>query len=189
MERVDQLTPETGGRWIVETRSSVHVWDLEALTYTRLPRTPEAAMAIDATPQPITEVAIWPRVGGASLVLFDEPGDPDQEHWHKSGTILAITRLPESDRADPTRPSAPILPLVNVHDRAECAGRGCVIHHPSAHHMRTWPLNWREDLRAMERVCLHGIGHPDPDDLAWQVSQGRAHAGIHGCDGCCTDSA
>ena len=183
MEPLDELTPETGGRWAVQARSSVHVWDLDAHTCTRLPRTPEAAMANDGMAHPITAVAMWPRVGGASLVLFDEPGDPDLEHWHTSGTILAITRLPEADPADPSAAGA--LPLVNVHDPSECAGRGCVIHHPSQHHIRSWPLNWRQDLRAMERICRHGIGHPDPDDLAWQVSQGRSHAGVHSCDGCC----
>lgn len=180
MDKVDRLTRHSVGRWAVETRSSVHVWDLDAHTYTRLPRTPEAAMGPDATPHPITGVALWPRVGGASLVLFDEPGDRDLEHWHMSGTILAITRLPDTGPAP-----AGVLPLVNVHDRSECAGRACVIHAPSEHQMRTWPLNWREDLRAMERICPHGIGHPDPDDLAWQVSQGRSHAGVHSCDGCC----
>ena len=30
-----------------------------------------------------------------------------------------------------------------------------------------------------ERLCPHGIGHPDPDDT-------RAAKRIHGCDGCCT---
>ena len=41
-------------------------------------------------------------------------------------------------------------------------------------HMRGWPTTGRG-----ERVCPHGVGHPDPD---------RRHAddpGVHGCDGCC----
>lgn len=74
--------------------------------------------------------------------------------------------------------------LVNVHRRDRCAGRFCVVHNPSPHHMAGWPLNWRGDRGLMERTCPHGIGHPDPDDLAYQESIGREQ-GVHGCDGCC----
>ena len=35
--------------------------------------------------------------------------------------------------------------IVNVHLAALCAGRACVMHQPSAHHMRAWPLTWRGD--------------------------------------------
>ena len=76
--------------------------------------------------------------------------------------------------------------LVNVHSPDKCAGRPCVIHAPSAHHMRDWPLNWRGDKGQMERLCpKHNTGHPDPDDLAWHVSEGRGWMGVHGCCGCC----
>lgn len=69
--------------------------------------------------------------------------------------------------------------LHNVHSPEICQGRPCVIHNPSDHHMREWPTHYRFDRRIMERICPHGIGHPDPDD----PFTGR---GIHGCDGCCT---
>lgn len=72
--------------------------------------------------------------------------------------------------------------LHRVHPESVCAGRACVIHRPSEHRMRDWPLNWRADRRIMERICLHGIGHPDPDQLP--MLQGM---GMHGCDGCCVD--
>ena len=66
-----------------------------------------------------------------------------------------------------------------VHDRADCSGY-CPIHWPSDHHMRDWPTNWRSDWGAfMERICPHGIGHPDPDD--------KNADPVHGCDGCCVD--
>jgi hypothetical protein len=78
--------------------------------------------------------------------------------------------------------------LTGVHQPSQCAGRPCVIHAPSAHHMRDWPLVWRPDLRMMERHCPHGIGHPDPDDLARQAQQGRGHLAAHACDGCCVAS-
>lgn len=67
--------------------------------------------------------------------------------------------------------------LVNVHDKHLCAGNNCCIHNPSAHHMIEWPQNYREDRGIMERICEHGVGHPDPDDTTEDT--------IHGCDGCC----
>lgn len=74
--------------------------------------------------------------------------------------------------------------LVEVHPPSACDGKGCVVHHPSDHHMRGWRLNWRDDRGIMERLCPHGVGHPDPDDLAYRLSVGDGD-GVHGCDGCC----
>lgn len=65
-----------------------------------------------------------------------------------------------------------------VHPKTQCAGQHCCIHNPSDHHMKDWPQNWREDRGIMERICPHGIGHPDPDDPTTDK--------VHGCDGCCT---
>lgn len=67
--------------------------------------------------------------------------------------------------------------LRGVHPSGLCAGEHCVIHAPSRHHMETWPLNWRGDRKIMERVCPHGVGHPDPDEVNPDT--------VHGCDGCC----
>ncbi|HYJ33818.1 MAG TPA: hypothetical protein VE326_11415 [Candidatus Binatia bacterium] len=75
--------------------------------------------------------------------------------------------------------------LFNVHTPDLCAGQHCVVHRPSAHHMRGWRLNWRGDRGLMERLCPHGTGHPDPDDLAYHYRVGRGWMGVHGCDGCC----
>lgn len=76
--------------------------------------------------------------------------------------------------------------LTNVHAATACAGRACALHAPSDHPMAGWPLNWRSDRRLMERVCSHGVGHPDPDDVAYRVSRGEpATVAVHGCDGCC----
>lgn len=82
-------------------------------------------------------------------------------------------------------------PLV-VHPLAECIGQICCIHNPSEHAMRAFPQNWCVDRGLMERVCPHGIGHPDPDDLAYKRrSRGPMYSdweGVHGCDGCCVGS-
>ena len=76
-----------------------------------------------------------------------------------------------------------------THTLSECLGEFCVVHRPSPHHMRNWLLNWRSDRRLMERLCPCGVGHPDPDDLAYiQRTHGpiaAEDAAVHGCCGCC----
>jgi len=74
-----------------------------------------------------------------------------------------------------------------AHDEGDCIGEFCCIHNPSDHHMKDWPQFWRADKGVMERLCEHGIGHPDPDDLLISGPvEGRSQwASIHGCDGCC----
>ena len=73
-----------------------------------------------------------------------------------------------------------------THDKARCQNTHapCSIHSPSMHHMITWNMHWRGDRMMMERICTHGIGHPDPDDAAYRVSIGKGDS-VHGCDGCC----
>lgn len=57
--------------------------------------------------------------------------------------------------------------------------------------MSEFPRQWRQagpwDIKPshMERICPHGVGHPDPDSLAYLDAVGVKGAGIHGCDGCC----
>lgn len=71
-----------------------------------------------------------------------------------------------------------------AHIKDNCIGNFCCIHRPSDHHMKDWPQNWRGDIGIMERICPHGIGHPDPNDLSAYMVDGDKY-GIHGCDGCC----
>lgn len=75
---------------------------------------------------------------------------------------------------------------VIIHDVDQCAGEKCPFHNPSGHHMVGWPKNMRLDNRALvERICEHGVGHPDPDSVAFFKRKGMTHMGVHGCDGCC----
>lgn len=78
---------------------------------------------------------------------------------------------------------------LRTHGLADCDGHPCCIHDPSDHPMRDFPLFWRADRGLMERTCPHGIGHPDPDDIAHKRrARGEKFAryeSIHGCDGCC----
>ena len=57
--------------------------------------------------------------------------------------------------------------------------------------MRKWPKTVRA-TGLTERVCEHGVGHPDPDSVAWKEAWARKHQpgsvgawGVHGCDGFC----
>lgn len=80
--------------------------------------------------------------------------------------------------------------LDNVHDESDdCKKYGCSIHNPSDHKMKDWPRNWRNDRGLMERICEHGVGHPDPDHLGYifrtQGSNAMMIESIHGCCGCC----
>lgn len=73
-----------------------------------------------------------------------------------------------------------------VHRGDECKGRNCAVHNPSNHPLKDAPLNYRADRGIMERICEHGIGHDDPDDLNYRELVGDPDAsGVHGCDGCC----
>lgn len=76
--------------------------------------------------------------------------------------------------------------LRRVHSPRDCAAReSCWIHRPSKHGLRAWPILWRADVGKAERLCPHGVGHPDPDDITYLESIGRRSATVHGCDGCC----
>lgn len=75
----------------------------------------------------------------------------------------------------------------HIHPKSACKGHPCVFHNPSDHKMKDWPkvlrLDWGPPF--VERQCPHGIGHPDPDSLAYLKSQGHESMDVHGCDGCC----
>jgi 8-oxo-dGTP diphosphatase len=73
---------------------------------------------------------------------------------------------------------------IKSHAPEKCTGQSCVIHNPSDHHMKDWPMIMR-DSTLIERQCPHGIGHPDPDSLAHFVKTGHEYLAIHGCDNCC----
>lgn len=72
-----------------------------------------------------------------------------------------------------------------VHDEKKCVGDSCCIHRPSKHHMRGWAINYRSEYNHMERLCSHGVGHPDPDSVEFAKRFGK-DLSVHGCDGCCS---
>jgi hypothetical protein len=102
--------------------------------------------------------------------------------WEREDFLEIKDDVPEDDRQVTDVDGQK---LVGVHDPSRCEGRPCSIHHPSDHLMKDWPRNWRSDRGIMERMCSHGVGHPDPDDQDYLVSIGRFDESIHGCCGCC----
>lgn len=85
---------------------------------------------------------------------------------------------------------------LKTHRKDACTGPPCVIHSPSDHPLKGAPLFWRPERMLMERVCEHGVHHPDPDDRShWErrigddpISRGFLDLRIEheDCDGCCT---
>lgn len=84
-----------------------------------------------------------------------------------------------------------------VHAAGTCLGSNCCIHNPSDHPLKDAPKNWRSDRGLMERICEHGVGHPDPDDLAYHRfveansdydEDESSWRGVHGCcaERCCS---
>jgi len=73
--------------------------------------------------------------------------------------------------------------VIRCHHPSQCEGHICSLHNRTDHSMRSFPQHWRWDRGIMERVCPHGVGHPDPDD--YMILNGDDN-GIHGCCGCCS---
>lgn len=74
----------------------------------------------------------------------------------------------------------------NIHPvNDQCAELGCMIHNPDETwigNVEQWPYFPRADGRRVERICTHGVGHPDPQAAAYleRVAPGYA-PWVHGC--------
>ena len=75
---------------------------------------------------------------------------------------------------------------LSTHSSNFCMIEVCTIHKRTDHSMRSFPQFWRSDRKIMERICTHGVGHPDPDE--YKIIEG-IDDGTHGCDGCCIQFA
>lgn len=78
--------------------------------------------------------------------------------------------------------------VVVTHSKEVCSGP-CPIHSPSDHHMVDWPMKIRMDRmdKLTERVCRHGVGHPDPDSVSYLEPIFGEDVAVHGCCGCCRE--
>lgn len=72
-----------------------------------------------------------------------------------------------------------------IHPKSDCK-YPCPFHGPSNHPLKDAKIHIRKDKHFLvERICKHGVGHDDPDSVAYMHSIGAKWVGVHGCDGCC----
>ena len=103
LESVEALDETMHGRWAVESQGSVHVWDLDAMTYSRHPGpdSPSGAFDYDGIEHRITRVTSWPSVGGQSFIWYDDPQQPyTREQFRRSSVIVSIRRIAEVEEDD-----------------------------------------------------------------------------------------
>lgn len=89
---VTELTPESTGRWVLTSRGSRHLIDLDERTYERRPGPTSSTFPYDRTPLQLLRIEVWPKVGGRMLVWLHDPVHAHLEHWRVSSTIRNITR-------------------------------------------------------------------------------------------------
>lgn len=77
---------------------------------------------------------------------------------------------------------------IRTHHEDKCSGQYCSIHNPSKHLLWEAPTVWDNENKMMNRVCTHGVSHPDYDDVTYNVGilgKDEASHVEHECDGCC----
>ena len=119
-----------------------------------------------------------------------------------SSVVAFLIGAHKREREEEERLSQPVVPLWwklhteeeldlmtrwgdSVHTEDEHCQVRCVVHNPSEGKHREYPVNWRTDLQTLERICDHGVGHPDPDQFYWLSRTGTLDKVLHSCDGCC----
>lgn len=101
-----ELTPEMGGRWEVDTGNSIHVWDLDAMTYIRQPGPTARPLSHDGVEVTIKRVHTWPKLRKRFMVWFDDPNYSYMDHWRISSPVKRITPAGPATRDDPASPEA-----------------------------------------------------------------------------------
>ena len=95
---VEELGPGSTGQWLVRSRGSEHLFDLDAGTYRRTPGSGRSRFRHDGHTVKLTRVERWPRVGDVLFVWVDDHEFPNLiEHWLQSSPIVSITRVGTSD--------------------------------------------------------------------------------------------
>lgn len=127
-------------------------------------------------------------------LVLEDLGIPDMDAYMKSHFVTLSAQGRQEVHWSPASPHEAVLPngvrLRNIHDESACEGdRYCIIHKPSDHALNRWTLHWRDDRGIFERLCPdHGVGHPDPDQVAFWIATDQEWQTVHGCCGCCTRS-
>lgn len=60
--------------------------------------------------------------------------------------------------------------VTGIHPQALCSGT-CVVHKPSKHWMREFPLHFDLSTKAFVRLCKHDAFHQDPDERTYWTTQ------------------
>jgi hypothetical protein len=122
---------------------------------------------------------------GSAPVDNELPGDPRLENLPPP---YVITKVPGRED-DYDLGEGQIVCRVHPHV-PNCDKYGCTIHAPTKHPMDDLLAHLREDSGLIERICPHGVGHPDPDSANYfERERGQTMIGVHGCDGCCSEEA
>ncbi|MEI2715370.1 MAG: hypothetical protein V9G04_19280 [Nocardioides sp.] len=77
--------------------------------------------------------------------------------------------------------------MVDIHDPADCEGRGCWVHHASDWPLNAAPVYWDETSGQAFRLCGHGALHRDLDDYEWATRFSGKWSGMPVW--CCSDQA
>lgn len=145
------------------------------------------------------QVSNQPTSGAVSAMAKKHPELPHTEATILTPEELAATWKSAYEQADDLGLSydrvyvtGTGVVLLYLHERTEeCIAYGCVIHNPTDPHTE-FPTHWRWDRKFMERICPHGVGHPDTNQINFiRRTRGEAAAqaeSVHGCDGCCAPS-
>jgi hypothetical protein len=101
---VSRPGPGSTGRWLVRSRGTVHVLDLDARTYERRPGPTSQAFPYDNQAVPLTRIEVWPEVGHRMLLWFDDPAQPETlEHYRVCSRIRSISPAgTEAGKSPPT---------------------------------------------------------------------------------------
>ena len=75
--------------------------------------------------------------------------------------------------------------LSSTHVMTVTCALACVVHNPTDGVHRKLPLHWRDDRGIFERICKHGIGHPDPDQFPYWEATDQEGQRVHGCSVSC----
>lgn len=95
-----ELLPDSTGRWLVFTRNTLHILDLDHRTYERVPSSSSGVFDTDSMVHRLTRVDLWPCVGRRMLVWFDDPTHPHLvERWHATSAVQRIEKAQSAEGA------------------------------------------------------------------------------------------
>lgn len=85
---------ERGGLYLVRSRGSLHVFDLDAGGYLRLPGERSNAFPHDESVVRLTSVERWPHVGDTFFIWVDSPAEYALwDYWRQSSPVAAVYRV------------------------------------------------------------------------------------------------